>query len=62
MCYRAGKNTVCRGVRASFSPEVLQAGAVKGFNTGSLVSVRASQCVHLPEQAKKNTHTHKSTP
>ena len=29
-CYRTGKYTVCRRVRASFSPEILQAGAVKG--------------------------------
>ena len=30
-CYRSGKCTVCRRVRASFSPENLQAGAVKGL-------------------------------
>ena len=30
-CYRTGKYTVCRRVRASFSPEILQAGAVKGL-------------------------------
>ena len=30
-CYRTGKYTVCRLVRASFSPEILQAGAVKGL-------------------------------
>ena len=30
-CYRTGKYTVCRGVPASFSPEILQAGAVKGL-------------------------------
>ena len=28
-CYRTGKYTVCRHVHASFSPEMLQAGAVK---------------------------------
>ena len=32
MCYRAGKYTVCRRIRASFSPEILQAGAVKGVS------------------------------
>ena len=31
MCYRTGKYTVCRRVRASFSPEILQAGEVKGL-------------------------------
>ena len=30
-CYRTGKYTVCRRVRASFSPEILQVGAVKGL-------------------------------
>ena len=30
-CHRTGKCTICRRVRASFSPEVLQAGAVKGL-------------------------------
>ena len=29
MCYRTGKYTVCRRVRAAFSPEILQAVAVK---------------------------------
>ena len=28
-CYRTGKCTVCRHVRAAFIPEILQAGAVK---------------------------------
>ena len=32
-CYRSEKYTVSRRVRASFSPEILQAGAVKGLNT-----------------------------
>ena len=31
-CYRSGKCTVCRRVRAAFSPEILQAGAVEGLN------------------------------
>ena len=31
MCYRTGKYTVFRRVCASFSPEMLQAGAVKGL-------------------------------
>ena len=30
-CYRTGKYTVCKRVRASFSPENLQAGAVMGL-------------------------------
>ena len=28
---RAGKYTVCRRIRASFSPEIVQSGAVKGL-------------------------------
>jgi len=31
MCYRTGKYTLCRRVCASFSPEILQAGAVTGL-------------------------------
>ena len=31
MCYRTETYTVCKRVRASFSPEMLQAGAVKGL-------------------------------
>ena len=31
MCYRTGEYTVCRRVRASFSPEILQSGAVNGL-------------------------------
>ena len=29
--YRTGKSTVCRRVLASFSPEILQVGTVKGL-------------------------------
>ena len=32
MGYRTGKYPVCRRVRTSFSPEILQAGAVKGLS------------------------------
>ena len=38
MCYRTGKYTVCRRVRASFSPEGLQAGAVNGLMSGVVES------------------------
>ena len=31
MCYRTRKYTVCRRVRVSFSPEIGQAGTVKGL-------------------------------
>jgi len=34
MCYRTGKRAVCRCVRASFSPEILHAEAVKGLKPG----------------------------
>ena len=30
-CYRTGKYTVCRRVRATFCPEILEAAAVKGL-------------------------------
>ena len=40
-CYRTGKYTVCRRVRASFIPEVLRAGAVKGLIT-AVLSVKAT--------------------
>lgn len=43
ICYRMGKDTVCRHVHAFSSPEILQSGAVKGLiekgKTGSLVTV-----------------------
>ena len=32
-CYKTRKYTVCRHVHASFSPEILQAGAVKGLTS-----------------------------
>ena len=35
MCYRTGKYTVCRRVRAAYSPDILQAGVVKGLNLSS---------------------------
>ena len=37
-CYRIGKHTVCRRVRASLSPEIVQAEAVKGFITVCIYS------------------------
>jgi len=30
-CHRSGKYTVCRLVRAAFSPEIVQVGAVEGL-------------------------------
>ena len=41
MCYKTEKYTVCKCVRASFSPDILHAGAVKGLN---LVHVLQTQC------------------
>ena len=50
-CHMTGKHTVCRRVRASFSPENLQAGAVKGliarYSFGTMVV-----CVHQSIQDK----------
>ena len=34
MCYSTGKYPVCSRVPASFSPEILQAGADKGLRKG----------------------------
>jgi len=34
-CYRTGKYNVCRHVCAAFSPEILQAEAVKGLIVGT---------------------------
>ena len=39
LCYRTGKSTVWRHVPASFIPEILQAGAVKGLMTVSTVGL-----------------------
>ena len=36
-CYRSGTYTVCRRVRAFFSPEILQAVAVKGLILSSVL-------------------------
>ena len=36
-CYRTGKYTVCRRVRASFSPEILPIVAVKGLISTEVV-------------------------
>ena len=33
-CYRTGKYTVCRRIRASLSPKILQSWAVKGLSSG----------------------------
>ena len=55
MCYRTGEYTVCRRVLASFSPEILQAGAVKltlpvklTLHFPSLQNVRAERCTDAP--------------
>ena len=41
MCCGTGKQTVCRRVRASFSPDILQAGAVKGLKGNEIEDVWA---------------------
>ena len=40
MCYRTGKYTVCRYIRASFSPDILHAGAPKGLNWMKVAVIR----------------------
>ena len=41
MCYRTRKYTVCRHVHASFSPEILQAGAVKALRQTQKSNLRS---------------------
>ena len=36
MCYRTGKYTACRRARASVSPDILQAEAVKGLKSSTV--------------------------
>ena len=48
MYYRTGKYTVCRCVRAFFSPEILQAGAVKGLKVQHITCL--SIIFHCPQQ------------
>ena len=48
-CYRSGKYTVCRRVRASFSPEMLQAGDVKGLRRPLKQTIKNAIC-KLSEQ------------
>ena len=43
-CYRTRKVTVRRRVRASFSPEILQAGAVKGLNVALVFLLVSVNC------------------
>ena len=51
-CYRTGKYTGCRRVHASFSPEIVQAGVVKGLITditGAAVGVGIEHKTDLRE-------------
>ena len=48
--YRTGKYTVFRRVRASFSPEILQAGAVKGLITSWQLLVLRCGCQDIKIQ------------
>ena len=62
-CHRNGKYTVCRCVRASFSPVILHAGAVKGlsFNQPQKVTERSSSGLSKEAHAKPPKillHTH----
>ena len=54
MCYRTGKYTVCRRVSASFSPEILQAGAVKGFMARSTI-LQLCACAKIGLKVNKKT-------
>ena len=54
--YRTGKYTVCRRIHASLSPEILQAGALKGLGNTEvsdwLVSVCHSTIIQTCAQRK----------
>ena len=50
MCYRTGNYTVCRRVSASFSPEILQAGAVKGLEASHSFRVTCDKNAREPAQ------------
>ena len=58
--YRTGKYMVCRRVPASFSPEILQAGAVKGLKdsmlTPSILSISVTlRLKKIPQHEKNKT-------
>ena len=51
-CYRTGKCTVCRRVRAFFSPEMLQAWAVKGLSHASTYVKEKDSSVWIAQRLK----------
>ena len=51
MSYRTGKYTVCRRVRAPFSPEIVQAAAVKGLSV-KRVQKQRSKLVRKQKKCK----------
>ena len=60
-CYRTGKYTVCSHVRASFSPEILQAMAVLGltldtFHTTATTISLDRDCRKLGESELNHRH------
>ena len=59
-CYSTGKYTVCRRVRAYFSSEILQAGAVKGLRknkTGGPVELShvGTKCTGSQEPSRQSS-------
>ena len=52
MRYRTAKYTVCRRVRASFSPEVLQAGAVKRLTVKKKI-MHINICLPSPQDTEQ---------
>ena len=61
-CYRTGKYTVCRRFPVSFSPEILQAGAMKGlkkkFNVDRTGSPLDESHVHSYSIPSRNANHH----
>ena len=64
MCHRTGKYTVCRHVRASFSPDILQAGAVEGVRAIVFKTVKTLKTLACPERKhdyEENVDSHFKT-
>ena len=61
MCYRTEEYTVCKRVRASFSPEILQAGAVKGLKEVMPLRTGFSQEVTRDQKQNKTKQTTTAT-
>ena len=60
-CYRSGKYTVCRRIRASFIPETLHAGTVKGLTVQSNPKLGNQKSFYSHQQSCFKTTHHQQT-